>query len=160
MDTMTKLAADFLTTIAFIQPGKEDKGSMIVKLPRLLCEKIGAMANRGMNDDRSLVNVGIATFNDTMGREKDGNGTYGYCKGFTQEKLVDWMNRFIRFVKENAGDRLLKLRSLRENVIFPEFKGEVIYQKVEFFKNRAATAAAKKPGELKGNTKDSNGDTP
>jgi hypothetical protein len=148
METMTKLAADFLTTIAFIQPGKEDKPSMVVKLPRLFCEKFAASASRVMTDDRSLVNVGIAALKYTMGLEKDGNGTYGYCKVFNDEKLVDWMNRFVRFVKENAGDRLLKLQSLREDVILPEFKGEVINQKVEFFKGRAAEAAkGKKPGE-------------
>lgn len=159
METMTTLAGDFLKNIAYIQQGKEDKGAMVVKLPRLLCEKFALSAARGMTDDRSLVNVGIAAFNDMMSREKDGNGTYGHCNGFTQEKLVDWMNRFVRFVKENAGDRLNKLRSLREDVILPEFKGEVINQKVEFFKGRAA-ANAKKPGEPKGTTKDSNGGTP
>jgi hypothetical protein len=110
-----------------------------------------------MTENRSLVNVGVAAFNDMMSREKDGNGTYGHCKGFTQEKLVDWMNRFVRFVKENAGERLNKLRSLREDVILPEFKGEVINQKVEFFKGRAA-ANAKKPGEPDTGNKKENGD--
>ena len=150
METMTKLAADFLTTIAYVQSGKEEKASMVVKMPRLLCEKIGVAASYGTLDERALVDAGIAIFNDTMGREQDGNGTYGYCKGFSQEKLVDWMNRFVRFVKENAGERLSRLRSLREEIILPVFKGEVINQRVEYFKRN------KRPSEQQMN---SNGET-
>ena len=124
---------DFLQEIVYVIGNKIDKQSMIVKLPRLLCDTVSSIAASGVTDHASIVDACIGAFNDTMSREQKGNPTYGFCKGFTREKLVNWMDRFVTYVESKVNKSYSRVRTLREDVILPVFKGAVVRLNVEYW---------------------------
>jgi len=135
-EEISKLMSDFLNEIVYVLSDKIKKQSMIVKMPRLLCDTIWSITSSGVKDHESIVDACIGAFNDTMSREQKGNATYGYCKGFTREKLVNWMNRFVHFIEESVGGSFSRVRTVRDDVILPVFKGAVVRLNVEYWKKK------------------------
>lgn len=135
VETVQELLHEFIREIAWVKGSKIKKSAMVIKLPRLICDKMWEMATslKEVNKE-TLVDAGVAILTDTMNRQQKGNETFGYCKGYNDGKLVSWMQRFVGVIDRELDGNFGRLRLFRDNVILPIFKAEAIRSNQEHWK--------------------------
>ena len=137
-ETFGELFDDFLESIAYVKGSKLDKPTMIVKIPRLLCDALANTMSYGIKDHDTIVDALNGAFKDAMSRENTSTSTYGTAPGCNTEKIVDWMDRFASKINASIDGNPSRLRSVRDDVILPAFKGRVLRKAADHRKKMKA----------------------
>lgn len=124
---ISDLISDLLENYVRVEYSALKKRSMVGKLPRTLCDKIGNFAIRHPEDRRGMVDVGIEITKSMLERDRN---TY---KRFGKDSfLIQWMKQFIEYLNEELGDDFRNMRKIRDDVIIPVFKAEAIRNRDNF----------------------------
>lgn len=103
------------------------KGSMVAKLPRHMCDKIGKFGVQHPKDIRGMVDIGVEATKSLLERDRNTYRTFG-----TDAFLLEWMNEFVKYLIDRLDGNFRNMRTLRDDVIIPVFKSEIIRSQESF----------------------------
>lgn len=122
----SELIKELLDNYVSIKGSALSKGSMVGKLPRILCDKIGNYGISNDNDIRGMVNVGVDSVKSMLIRDQGTYFTFG-----TDDFLITWMDKFVKEITTRLNGNFGNMRKIREDEIIPLFKTEAIRKNQE-----------------------------